>query len=157
MPHPYFFFIPLCHFSIQNNMEITGKIIQVLPERGGTSARTGNEWKLVQYVLETLENYPRRMCFEVFGSDRISQFNIQVGEVLTVSFDIDARDYQGRWYNSIRAWKVDRNVAQTPTGAPAPAPVPDSIGAPMPAPPIINDSPVADIFGPSGAGDDLPF
>ena len=88
-------------------MEITGKIIAVLPERGGTS-KTGNEWKMQEYVLETHEQYPKKICFNVFGADKIAQFNIQAGEELTVSFDINAREYQGRWYNDIRAWKVER-------------------------------------------------
>lgn len=91
-------------------MEITGKIIAVLPERGGVS-KTGNEWKMQEYVLETQEQYPRKMCFNVFGSDKIAQFNIQAGEEMTVSFDINAREYNGRWYNDIRAWKVERGSA----------------------------------------------
>ena len=101
-------------------MELTGKIIAVLPERGGTSARTGSEWKLGTYVLETMDQYPRKMCFEVFGADRIQQFNIQLGEILTVSFDIDAHEYQGRWFNGIRAFRVDRNVS-APVAAPGEA------------------------------------
>ena len=91
-------------------MEITGKIIAVLPERGGVS-KTGNEWKTQEYVLETHEQYPRKMCFNVFGADKIAQFNIQAGEEMTVSFDINAREYNGRWYNDIRAWKVERGTA----------------------------------------------
>ena len=91
-------------------MEITGKIIAVLPERGGIS-KTGNEWKMQEYVLETQEQYPRKVCFNVFGSDTIAQFNIQAGEEMTVSFDINAREYNGRWYNDIRAWKVERGTA----------------------------------------------
>ena len=72
-------------------MELIGKIIQVLPERSGTSARTGSEWRMGSYVLETTtDRFPRKMMFEVFGSDKIQQFNIQVGEMLRVSFDIDA-------------------------------------------------------------------
>ena len=53
-------------------MEITGKIIAVLPERGGVSQRTGSEWKVQEYVLETQEQYPRKMCFDVFGADKIA-------------------------------------------------------------------------------------
>ena len=64
-----------------------------------------------EYVLETQEQYPRKMCFNVFGSDKIAQFNIQAGEEMTVSFDINAREYNGRWYNDIRAWKVERGSA----------------------------------------------
>ena len=91
-------------------MEITGKIIAVLPERGGVS-KTGNEWKTQEYVIETHEQYPKKVCFNVFGADKIAQFNIQAGDEMTVSFDINAREYQGRWYNDIRAWKVERGTA----------------------------------------------
>ena len=122
-------------------MELTGKIIAVLPERSGVSARTGSEWKMASYVLETMEQYPRKMVFEIFGSDRIAQCNIQLGEVLTVSFDIDAREYQGRWFNSIRAWKVERQTAQAQQG---PADMP-------PFPPAPAD------FSAGDEKDDLPF
>ena len=96
-------------------MEITGKIIAVLEARGGTSARTGSPWKMQEYVLETInEQYPRRICFNVFGEDKIASMNIQQNEIMTVYFDFNAREYQGRWYNDIRAWKVDRNVNVAP-------------------------------------------
>ena len=98
-------------------MEITGKIIAVLPERGGVS-KTGNEWKTQEYVIETHEQYPKKVCFNVFGADKIAQFNIQAGDEMTVSFDINAREYQGRWYNDIRAWKVERGTATVPTDIP---------------------------------------
>ena len=130
-------------------MEITGKIIAVLPERGGVS-KTGNEWKMQEYVLETHEQYPRKMCFNVFGADKIAQFNIQAGDELTVSFDINAREYNGRWYNDIRAWKVDRNVAPAaPAAAPAGAPVPPPMADPFSA--------AAPQMNASNEADDLPF
>ena len=81
-------------------MEITGKIIQVLPEVGGVS-KAGNEWKKQEYVLETHDQYPKKVCFQIFGADKIAQAAIQPGEELTVSFDIDSREYQGRWFTSI--------------------------------------------------------
>ena len=87
-------------------MEIQGKVIAVLPERSGVSAR--GEWKSQTYVIETQEQYPKKMAFDVFGADRLAQFNIQSGEVINVSFDIDAHEYQGRWFNSIRAWNVTK-------------------------------------------------
>ena len=124
-------------------MEITGKIIAILPERGGVS-QTGNEWKMQEYVIETHEQYPKKMCFNVFGADKIAQFNIQAGDELTVSFDINAREYNGRWYNDIRAWRVER-------GAPAPMDAPANI------PPM--DAPKAKIedFAAQNDEDDLPF
>ena len=87
-------------------MEIQGKVIAVLPERSGVSAR--GEWKSQTYVIETQEQYPKKMAFDVFGADRIANFGIQFGEVINVSFDIDAHEYQGRWFNSIRAWNVTK-------------------------------------------------
>ena len=99
-------------------MEIKGKIIAVLPERGGVS-QAGKEWMTQEYVLETEDRYPRKMSFSVFGADRIAQFNIQLGEKLTVMFDIDCKEYNGRWYNSITAWKVEREQQPVATAAPA--------------------------------------
>lgn len=130
-------------------MEITGKIIAVLPPRSGVSARTGSEWKVQEYVLETQEQYPRKMCFDVFGSDKIDQFNIQPGEVLTVSFDIDAREYQGRWFNSIRAWKVTRAEEMMMAGAPT------SVNPPF-TPSAVPTAP-ADFSASGDSNDDLPF
>lgn len=133
-------------------MEITGKIIAALEPQGGVSARTGNSWKVQSFVIETIEQYPKKCVFEVFGEDRLQQFNIQVGQHLTVSFDIDAREYNGRWYNSLRAWRV------VPAEAAGPAPMvagPASVGgATAPAT-------AANIPAPSEselpAEDDLPF
>lgn len=87
-------------------MELQGKVIAVLPERSGVSAR--GEWKAQSFVIETHEQYPKKLCFDVFGADRLAQFNIHSGEVINVSFDIDAHEYQGRWFNSIRAWNVTK-------------------------------------------------
>ena len=138
-------------------MELIGKIIQVLPERSGTSARTGSEWRMGSYVLETTtDRFPRKMMFEVFGSDKIQQFNIQVGEMVRVSFDIDAHEYQGRWYNSIRAWNVDRNLAdpmaQMPMGAPDTTPFAAPSAAPMPTAAPQEAAPFT-----SAGAEDLPF
>lgn len=154
-------------------MEITGKIIAVLPERSGVSARTGSEWRMGSYVLETInEQYPRRMNFEVFGSDKLQQFNIQLGETMVVSFDIDAREYHRpdgtvTWFNSIRAWKVDRNLqnAMAPVQA-APvqtADIPPFAAAPQAAPqaaPVQQANPfppMQESAESADGGDDLPF
>lgn len=94
-------------------MEIQGKVIAVLPERSGVSVR--GEWKFQTYVIETQEQYPKKMAFDVFGADRIASFGIHSGEVINVSFDIDAHEYQGRYFNQIRA----RNVTKVSQQAPA--------------------------------------
>ena len=139
-------------------MELIGKIIQVLEERGGVSARTGAEWRMGSYVLETTtDRFPRKMMFEVFGAEKIQQFNIQVGEMVRVSFDIDAREYQGRWYNSIRAWNVDRNIVD-PMMQPAAVPAPDTTPFGAPAPMSTSALVEAEApFASSSAEEELPF
>jgi hypothetical protein len=99
-------------------MEITGKIIAVLPEQGGVS-KIGNEWKKQEYVLETYDQYPKKVCFQLFGNDKIEQAAIQPGEDLTIYFDIESREYNGRWFTNINAWKVERTNTGTPAAAPA--------------------------------------
>ena len=127
-------------------MELAGKVIAVLEPRGGVS-KNGNEWKVQEYVIETHDQYPRRMCFDVFGADKKQQFNIQVGEELNVFFDIDAREWQGRWFNSIRAWKVERVNADAQQMPPMDAPFPP-----------LNAAPAAPVdFSSSDEKDDLPF
>lgn len=95
-------------------MELQGKVIAALPEKTGVSQR--GEWKVQEFVIETHDAYPKKMVFSVFGADRLQRFNIQVGQELTVSFDIDAHEYNGRWFNSIRAFDV-RQVDPNSVGA----------------------------------------
>ena len=90
--------------------DITGKIIAVLPTKSGTSAR-GTQWSSQTAVIETHEQYPKRVAFDVLG-DKITEFNLQVGEEVTVSFDINAREYNGKWWNSVNAWQVVRQGGQ---------------------------------------------
>ena len=138
-------------------MEITGKIIAVLPAQGGVSQRTGNPWKSQDYVIETHDQYPKRCCFRVFDEEKINQFNIQSGEEMTVSFDIDSHEYQGRWFNDVRAWAVNRNI-QAPGAVPgagvAPAaPIPGVAPAAPAEAPFPPQQPAAE----GGSADDLPF
>lgn len=95
-------------------MEITGKIIVIMPAREGVSQSSGNPWKSQEYVIETQEMHPKKCCFGVFGAEKIQQFNIQLGETLTVSIEINANEYQGRWYNKINAWQVQRVATGQP-------------------------------------------
>ncbi len=148
-------------------MELQGKVIAVLPERSGVSAR--GEWKSQSFVIETHEQYPKQMVFDVFGADRLAQFNINSGDEINVSFDITAHEYQGRWFNNIRAWNVvhvDPNAVAAmqggmqpgapfpPMGASAASaqPTAPAAGATAPFPPV---QPAAPAEG--GSADDLPF
>ena len=83
--------------------------------KGGVSARTGNSWMTQEYVIEVPGQYPKKCVFSIFGEERIKQFNIQAGEDITVQFDIDAHEYNGRWFNEVRAWDVRPAGQQQPT------------------------------------------
>ena len=84
-------------------MELTGKIVQVLPEKSGTSAR--GQWRKQEYILEVPGDYPKQVCFMVWG-DKIDQFGVQEGQEVTVSIDLESREYNGRWYTDVKAWRV---------------------------------------------------
>ena len=127
-------------------MDLTGKVIAIMEARSGVSSRTGNNWMTQEYVIEVPGQYPRKMLFNIFGEGRIKQFNIQPGEEITVQFDIDAREYNGRWYNDVRAYNVIRG--QQPVA-----------GAPVAAAPSAATSPFPPAQEPAseGSSDDLPF
>lgn len=145
-------------------MEMTGRVIAILPEKSGTSAR--GEWHSQSYVIETQEQYPKHLCFDVFGADKIAQFAIQAGEIITVSFDIDARQWQDKWFNQIRGWQVVRPgqqpMQQQPqgqqwggaqAGAAAANAANRATNFPPPPPTGANAAPA----GAQGQSDDLPF
>ncbi len=129
-------------------MEIQGKIIEILPLQSGIGKASGKEWKKQDYVLETLEQYPRKICFNLW-SDNIDKFAIQMGEELTVSIDIESREYNGRWYTDIRAWRVERGVNVGQPVAPAPSVAPADPLAQAPTTSAVNPL--------DTATDDLPF
>lgn len=125
-------------------MEIKGKIIHVLPRQEGTS-KAGNVWKKQEYVLETEEQYPRKVCFNLFG-DKADQYPAAIGDDVVVSFDLESREFNGRWYTDVRAWKMEKVSVQ---GLPDMPPAPNDIAPfpPAPAAPDLAPSPT----------DDLPF
>jgi hypothetical protein len=116
-------------------MEISGKIIAVLPLATG-QGKNGT-WRSQDYVLETGDQYPKKVCFNLFN-DKIDQFPLAIDDQVNVSFDVESREYNGRWYTTIRAWKVEK-VALSATPAFA-APVQTFDAAPG-----------------AGEGSDLPF
>ena len=142
-------------------MEVVGKIIQVLPIQEGVG-RNGNPWKLQGYVLETFDQYPRKVHFEVFGEDRIKANPCDLDQVVTVSFDIESREFNGRWYTSIRAWKIQQGDMTQAAAIPAAAPAQAApVAAPAAQPTPNSQEPMANVdpFD-ATAGDgtsDLPF
>lgn len=129
-------------------MEIKGKIIQKFDLQSGTS-KAGNPWKKQNYLLETLDNYPKKIYFDFFG-DRADQYPLNVGDMINLSFDIECREYQGRYYTDIRGWKAEKLDANAPAAQPVAA-------APQ-APAIDNVTPpVTDTTFTQTQEDDLPF
>nr|DAH97032.1 MAG TPA: SINGLE STRANDED DNA BINDING PROTEIN/RNA BARREL, PROTEIN-DNA COMPLEX, REPLICATION-RNA.2A [Caudoviricetes sp.] len=159
-------------------MEIQGKVTNILPMHSGVSAR--GEWKSQEFVITTEEQYPKMVCFQVFGEDKINSFALQIGEVVKVSFDISAHEYQGRFFNSVNAWKVEKlmPIAQNPplnpqqnANAPAGSYIPPQTGGYVPpqaggnamlgggTPPGNSQNPIqaGQQAQQQGGGGDLPF
>ena len=133
-------------------MELIGKIIQVLPLQEGVS-KAGNAWKKQEYILETLgTQYPRKVCFNLFG-DNVDKFPLQVGQDVTVSIDLESREFNGRWYTDVRAWNVLNGVQLAGTPAPGFATAPTQ---PAPATPPAQPAQASPVAAPTAA-DDLPF
>lgn len=122
-------------------MDIKGKIILALPEETVTSKSSGKSWKKREYVLETHDQYPRKVHFDLFG-ERADQYPLSVGEEVTLYFDIESREYNNRWYTSIRGWKVEKEGAQ------------QAISSNMPTP---NDFPPQVNITSPNPNEDLPF
>lgn len=133
-------------------MDVVGKIIAALPPKSGTSQSTGKPWQVNAYVLQTNEQTPKNIAFDVFGAERVEQYNLKVGDMVTVSIDIDAHEYNGRWYNQIRAWNVVNHAsAQQPTAQQVPPPTPQP-GVLFPQQPAPGAQPA-----PTAGTDQLPF
>lgn len=128
-------------------MEIVGKIIVALPLQEGTSA-AGRAWKKREYVLETQETYPKKVHFDFFG-ERADQFPLNVGDMIKLSFDIESREYNGRWFTSIRGWKSEPATGVVPMPQPA-----NMGGAAFPEPPM---AALGAMPAPAAPTDDLPF
>lgn len=123
-------------------MEIIGTVVSILPEQSG-EGRNG-PWRKQEFIMETEGMYPRKVCVAVWG-DKINQFALKEGEKLTAAVNIESREFNGRWYTDVKAWKVDRPVHQGQSqGAPS-----DFQGDDVPPPSDVPPQPAEE--------DDLPF
>ena len=84
-------------------MEITGRIIEILQAQTGSSAR--GEWKRQDFIIETQDQYPKKVCIENFN-DKVDLGIFSVGKTVTVSINIESREYNGKWYTGVKAWKA---------------------------------------------------
>ena len=132
-------------------MEIIGKVVAVLELQSGTSKK-GSEWKKRDFVIETLdEKFPKKVCFTLFG-DRADACPA-IDSVVNVSFDIDAHEYNGKWFNSVNAWKVEPAHAQQQSAPQQAEPAPRTSIPPVQSAPVANSN-----TAPSNSSStDLPF
>lgn len=95
------------------NISFTGRIVAQGQIQMGTSQK-GTQWSSCEYTIEELnQQYPARAVFQVFGSDKIQQFNIQLGEIITANIGLKAhQSKEGRWFNQLDCWKVERPTGQ---------------------------------------------
>jgi hypothetical protein len=108
------------------NMEIKGKVIDLLNEQRGDGQRA---WRKRDFVIETQEQYPKKVCISLWG-DKIDSANLKIGEEITVSINIESREFKGKWYTNVKAWKIDKGSesnAPTSGGGEFPPPQPMDI------------------------------
>jgi hypothetical protein len=85
-------------------MQLTATLVQVLPLQKGVGKN--GEWKKQEIIVETGGQYPKKVCISIWG-DKINESLLQTGKALSISFDVESREYNGRWYTDVKAWKVE--------------------------------------------------
>ncbi|TLV00113.1 DUF3127 domain-containing protein [Dyadobacter luticola] len=86
-------------------MELTGKVIALLPEVQG-QGKNGT-WRKQEFILEIPSQYPKKVCISLWG-DKIDQADLGINDSVTASIDIESREYNSRWYTEVKAWKVEK-------------------------------------------------
>lgn len=85
-------------------MQLIAKLIQLLPQQTGTGKN--GQWKKQDMIVETEATYPKKICVSVWG-DKIDTASLQQGNLLKIDFDVESREFNGRWYTDIKAWKIE--------------------------------------------------
>lgn len=96
-------------------LSVKGKIDKILNPESGVS-RAGNQWNKQEFVIETDEQFPKKVCFTLFGDKTSLIEGLNPGEEVEVSFNLESREFNGKWFHNINAWKIDKSSE---------APVPD--------------------------------
>ncbi|HBB90141.1 MAG: hypothetical protein A2X22_11645 [Bacteroidetes bacterium GWF2_49_14] len=102
-------------------MDIKGKIVSILPLASGTSAK--GVWKKQEYILQTEEQFPKKICFVVWG-EKIDEYALKDGDAVVASVDIESREFNGRWYTDVKAWKVVKDNKGAAAGYDSSVPLP---------------------------------
>lgn len=100
-------------------LELTGRIVVKLPQETGTS-KAGKDWVKQDIVIETEEQYPKKICFTVMGAEKIKEFAaLPVGRMITVGINIESREYNGKWFTNVNCWRVSSQGNSGEHAAPA--------------------------------------
>lgn len=84
-------------------MQLTAKLIQLLPIQTGTGKN--GEWKKQDIIVETEGQYPKKVCVSIWG-DKINNVTLTIGSQYTFDLEIESREFSGRWYTDIKAWRI---------------------------------------------------
>lgn len=129
-------------------LEVTGRIIQKLELQSGIS-KTGSSWQKQEFVIETMEQYPKKICANLWGDKIDALTNLAIGDTVVVSFNLESREFNGKWYTDVKAWKIEKQGVQAES---APASTPSSAPTAYDMPPFEGAT-----FTDDGGHDDLPF
>jgi hypothetical protein len=128
-------------------LELTGKVVHILPEQSGTG-RNG-QWVKQDFIIETQEQYPRKVCFAAWGDKAELVKNLNPGMSISVSFNAESREYNGKWYTDLKVWKIEQQEQHDL-----------SQGSPQPAPSDVHSYDTLEPLSPgesTAEPDDLPF
>jgi hypothetical protein len=112
-------------------MEVKGKVIQLLPMQSGMGKK--GQWKKQEFIIETQSQYPKKICLSAWG-DKVDQYKLVVGDMVSATVDLESREYNGRWYTEARAWKLEKSGSNQ-------APSPGDEPFPSQEPPAFDDMP----------------
>jgi hypothetical protein len=98
-------------------MEISGTVAALLPMQSG-QGKNGT-WKKQEFIIETPGQYPKKVCLSLWG-DKVDENKLSIGEKITASINIESREYNGRWYTDVRAWKIAKDGSPGREMAPPP-------------------------------------
>jgi len=98
-------------------LSVKGRVSQILKPETGVS-KAGKEWSKREFVIDTEEQFPRKVCFTLFGDKTSLIDSIVAGEEVEVSFNIESREYNGKWFHNINAWKIDKPTTGSAPDAP---------------------------------------
>lgn len=92
------------------SIQVKGTVIQILKPESGVS-KAGKEWKKQEFVIETNEQFPKKVCFTLFGDKSSLLDGIAEGAEVEVFFSVESRDFNGKWFHNINAWKIESATA----------------------------------------------